>query len=342
MKKSVFYFAALLLCAQMLSSCSSDDSDSYLPGPPVSKWSVVGEASLPSLDTRMAVSFSGYVRYLNWTSGDRISVYDADGNSLGSLVSTPLSYNPAMSEVSGYESLTGTFEAGQQLTYYYPSRSQDYTGQNGTVANVSANHLYVKAEPTVKEVDSDNHLVTMNHAAFSWNMGMAFFRFKDPDGNYLRPTKVVMNAESGRLVQTDDGNGNVTYGPLTVNTVETYDSYPNEIFVAFRTDKTDALDTYTFQVWVGDKYYCSSTSLPASVYTPSKPYAPGKFYSKDITLTAGSLELGNSITNWNANEENGSTTSIVTGDGDVSNGTSTINAWGDGGTTDDTTVTIYE
>ena len=302
----------MLSCAVLLLiSCSSDDGTAAAPQAPDAEsatWTVIGEGALADGQSadgiNRAVSIGGDAgnwRYFNWAGTETIYVYNSAGTQVGTLSVTVSALSTSLVTITGQGSLTGTFTPGETLTYYTPGKAQSFTDQKGTVADVSANHTFLKATPTVASVDAENHILTMNFASFQYAEAMAFFKFKDESGNWLRPEQLTIWTQSGKLVTSVAADGTPSYGSLVINTEQKDDMYPYELFVALKTDYTDGPETYLFQVKSGIHTYQSDPAVPASCYTRSNVYADGQYYAPaGITLPMKPIgaDADNTISPW--------------------------------------------
>jgi len=297
----------MLIGLALWSSCSNDDPTAQDFSS--QQWTITGSGGQGELEGTRAVSFSGKSRFYNWRAGDNIDVYNQYGMYVGSLTVTPDAFNAVVATLTGHSTWTGTFSVGEQLMYYYPTRAADYRGQDGSVKRTSDYYTYMKASPRVTEVDGENRVLHVGFASFSYAGAMAWLKFKRTDETtYLHPTRIIMHAEVGSLVLTDDGAGKRTTGDLDINIAPlsqegNYVEYPLEILVAFRNTNTTDQATYSFRVYEGDaEYRTEHVSLSANVnnnvYTDTRYYAPGGI---EATIDVVPVSVKAEIYNWDDN-----------------------------------------
>ena len=222
-------------------------------------WQVAINAG-PEADTR-AVSVggnNGQTLYTNWDQGDKVRVVKSDGTALEQLSADVSAGNSAYATLTG--TLTGTFSAGDAVTLYYHEASLDYTGQNGTVSNVSSNYSFLEASSTVKEVDAQSHFLKMSDAAFSHRQAFFQLRFVDKDNHPLLLERLSIYADGGKVVLTRPLGSDATYAteslPLTIAPVSATD----QLFFALR-DENGASNTYHFKAVIGSEEYSIERDL---------------------------------------------------------------------------------
>ena len=304
---NILFLMGLVLCA----SCNNDDTatQEIMPSNAPS-WTILGSGGQGEHEETRVVSFSGKTRFYNWRATDNVDVYNQYGMYVGSLAVTPDAFNPALISLTGYSSWQGTFAVGNTLSYYVPARAVDYRGQDGSVKRTSDYYTFMKATPRVNQVDSNNKVLYMSYASFSYAGAMAWLKFKKADETrYLHPTRVIMHAEVGSLVLTDDGAGKKTTGDLDINIAPLsqegdYVEYPLEILVAFRNTNTTDQATYSFTVFEGDaEYRAGYVSLSANVnnnvYSDARYYAPGGI---EATIDVVPVSAKAEIHNWSNND----------------------------------------
>ena len=287
MKKSFIYKSVLLSVLSILAACSTDDLqqpvESYSQ-----TWTVTGEAGLNRGDNTRSISIggtNGYTAYNIWDNNTPIVVKrKSDGSTVGQLSVAISNLNPSLATIEG--EIEGTFAEGEELLYYAPSTSYNFSGQKGTLADISSNFNYLRATATVNKVDAENHILTMGFAAFDWAFALAIFEFQDQAGNPLNPEQVVIHATHDQLV--NQGGEEPLYGDLTIDVDRTTidgDRYPfnrSKVFVAFQNDYTSSADTYTFGIFANGIAYVSDENDAASMWTPSNGYSDGQYFTRPI------------------------------------------------------------
>ncbi len=222
-------------------------------------WQVAINAG-PEVGTR-AVSVggnNGQTLYTNWDQGDKVRVVKSDGTALEQLTADVSAGNSAYATLTG--TLTGTFSVGEAVTLYYHEASLDYTGQNGTVSNVSSNYSFLEASSTVKEVDAQGGFLKMSDAAFSHRQAFFQLRFVDNDNNPLLLERLSIYADGGKVVLTRPLGSDATYAtaglPLTIAPASATD----QLFFALR-DENGASNTYHFKAVIGSEEYSIERDL---------------------------------------------------------------------------------
>ena len=222
-------------------------------------WQVAINAG-PEADTR-AVSVggnNGQTLYTNWDQGDKVRVVKSDGTALEQLTADVSAGNSAYATLTG--TLTGTFSVGEAVTLYYHEASLDYTGQNGTVSNVSSNYSFLEASSTVKEVDAQGGFLKMSDAAFSHRQAFFQLRFVDKDNHPLLLESLSIYADGGKVVLTRPLGSDATYAtaglPLTIAPA----SATGQLFFALR-DENGASNTYHFKAVIGSEEYSIERDL---------------------------------------------------------------------------------
>lgn len=222
-------------------------------------WQVAINAG-PEVGTR-AVSVggnNGQTIYTNWDQGDLVRVVKSNGTPLEQLSADVSAGNTAYATLTG--TLTGTFTVGEALSLYYHEASLDYTGQNGTVSNVSSNYSFLEASSTVKEVDAQGGFLKMSDAAFSHRQAFFQLRFVDKDNNPLLLERLSIYADGGQVVLTKPLNSEATYAtedaPLTIVPA----SATGQLFFSLR-DQNGAANNYHFKAVIGSEEYSIERAL---------------------------------------------------------------------------------
>ena len=250
--KVLRFIPAVLLALGLGASCNRTEISPTRTDLPRT-WQVAINAG-PEADTR-AVSVggnNGQTLYTNWDQGDKVRVVKSDGTALEQLTADVSAGNSAYATLTG--TLTGTFSVGEAVTLYYHEASLDYTGQNGTVSNVSSNYSFLEASSTVKEVDAQGGFLKMSDAAFSHRQAFFQLRFVDNDNNPLLLERLSIYADGGKVVLTRPLGSDATYAtaglPLTIAPASATD----QLFFALR-DENGASNTYHFKAVIGSEEY---------------------------------------------------------------------------------------
>ena len=222
-------------------------------------WQVAINAG-PEVGTR-AVSVggnNGQTLYTNWDQGDKVRVVKSDGTALEQLSADVSAGNTAYATLTG--TLTGTFYVGEPLSLYYHEASLDYTGQNGTVSNVSSNYSFMEASSTVKEVDAVGGFLKMSDAAFSHRQAFFQLRFVDNDNNPLLLESLSIYADGEKVVLTRPLGSDATYATAGVPLTIAPASATDQLFFALR-DENGSSNTYHFKAVIGSEEYSIERAL---------------------------------------------------------------------------------
>lgn len=261
MRNSLFYQALLLGAVALCAACSGSEDLSIKESPSASQtdvWTAVMNATKDSVHVETRGLFyggnDGKRYYTLWDEGDVAEVYNSAGTNVGSL--SPNSYGHTDSQLTG--SLSGTYGVGNPLYVYFPSRALDYTGQDGTIGNLSLKFANMSASTAVKTVDAENHYLDMENASFTANQAYMKIRLTDGDGPRIHPSRLEITSASGKNVKTRAADGTTVYftdvDPLTITTAIENGEYPDELFVAVRNEQATA-DEWHFKAYVGEDIF---------------------------------------------------------------------------------------
>ncbi len=276
--KHLFYPLSIAMAAMTMTACSSDDDAAVEAG--VTGTFQVSINVGPAAQTR-AISVGGndgHTLYTNWDKNDEVQVVKEGATTIaGTLTANVSAGNSAYATLTG--ELTGTFAAGDKVTLHYHTASLDYTGQKGTIADVSTSKSYLTATSTVKQigqttgtVKDDNDYLVMSDAAYEAQQAYLDITFTDDVGQALAITKLEVWTSAGKLVKTAPLDGQTVYAtdasPLTI----TPDAATDRFFLALRDEAgtsntiyfkaTTAGDTYIYrqnlELKYGEYYYAAS------------------------------------------------------------------------------------
>lgn len=195
-----------------------------------------------------------------WDQYDVAQVYK-DGTNVGTL--TPLEIGALKSKLTG--TLEGSYQVGDELTLYMPSPDLDYTGQDGTIGNMSRYFDFMMA--TVKVASVEGSTITTEDLSFKPRQSYLLLKFKDENSLKLHVKQVVIHAANGKLVASQSNGGTPVYtDELIINTVKesSTEDYPSDIYVALFNDEKKKT-SYTVTVLATDgKTYKTKSAM--SVY----------------------------------------------------------------------------
>ena len=258
MKNSFFYHALLCGVAVVYTACSVNDdavTDDLLSDKQTKEWSAYVTASHDSIaeDNTRALFYGGNTkRYANlWDEGDIVHVYKGN-TEVGTM--TPTVYGLESATLSG--TLTGPFAVNDALTLYLPSKAMDFTGQTGTIYDMSLKYSFQTSTTSVTEA-SDN-ILSLNNVTLGHRVFYVRFYLSDseaPNGR-LHPRRIEIHGVSGGdAVQSVAEDGTITYGDLVIQPTEMEDGeYPGEPFISMY-NASDWNTTYRIKAYVGDDIY---------------------------------------------------------------------------------------
>ena len=285
--KHLFYPLSIAMAAMTMTACSSDDDAAVEAG--VTGTFQVSINVGPAAQTR-AISVGGndgHTLYTNWDKNDEVQVVKEGATTIaGTLTANVSAGNSAYATLTG--ELTGTFAAGDKVTLHYHTASLDYTGQKGTIADVSTSKSYLTATSTVKQIgqttgtvkDETNNYLVMSDAAYEAQQAYLDITFTDDVGHALAITKLEVWTSAGKLVKTAPLDGQTVYAtdasPLTI----TPDAATDHFFLALRDEAgtsntiyfkaTTAGDTYIYsqnlELEYGEYYYAASPKTMTMMY----------------------------------------------------------------------------
>jgi hypothetical protein len=283
MNKKLYF--TTVLAGLMLAACSSDDTPEQKSMEPVKEpvrtFYMTVDAAKESNDdnarTTRALSLDGSRLTASWAIGEKVYVYAANGTPYKFWFSGYLEAKSAgtTTQLNGALSLPGTWEGGDiskyvpepyNLTLQFPKAGlRLYTGQKGTLADVSANYDYAVAENVTFDIEGD-HIRAVAAATFHSQQAIVKFTLKDKaDGTtLLNPTSFTVAYNSENIVlseipaatYTTNGNGVlfVAFPALTKEQMEDADVTTSVTLTAVVGGKTYSFtkDPYKFQ---NGKYY---------------------------------------------------------------------------------------
>jgi hypothetical protein len=273
--KHLFYPLSIAMAAMTMTACSSDDDAAVEAG--VTGTFQVSINVGPAAQTR-AISVGGndgHTLYTNWDKNDEVQVVKEGATTIaGTLTANVSAGNSAYATLTG--ELTGTFAAGDKVTLHYHTASLDYTGQKGTIADVSTSKSYLTATSTVKQIgqttgtvkDETNNYLVMSDAAYEAQQAYLDITFTDGAGQALAITKLEVWTSAGKLVKTAPLDGQTVYAtdasPLTI----TPDAATDHFFLALR-DEADTSNTI---------YFVATTASDKYIYSQDLELEYGEYY----------------------------------------------------------------
>lgn len=207
MKKSIFLKISaiiFLMAGVVFCSCSNSNDEPIEPVGPVGPktYTLSIEASKGgSAETRVLTPGDNSL-VSTWETSDKVYVTKSEESSSCGLLQPQSS--GATATLSG--KITGTFAQGDVLTFQYPQEAIDYTGQKGTLADISANYDYSVAEATVGQVGA-NAITVTGLSDFENQQAIVKFTLKDAYGYAVNATSLKVSAEG--LKTSDSATGDI-------------------------------------------------------------------------------------------------------------------------------------
>ena len=197
--------APLLLAAAALAACSSDEQPAAQAEPEQHQWTLVVSASKTDAEisdaTRGVKEGTGETLSSMWTAGTTVEVYDGE-TCVGTLLADASDNGTTLLRGS----ISGTYTPGvSTLQLYSPSKTLDYSGQDGSISGAGgiSTKDFACGTVTVQSVNMRNNLMTTDDCQFTRLQAFAKFTF-----DY--PMKTLQITAEG-----------LESGPLTVTTTET-------------------------------------------------------------------------------------------------------------------------
>ena len=269
--------APLLLAAAALAACSSDEQPAAQAEPEQHQWTLVVSASKTDAEisdaTRGVKAGTGETLSSMWTAGTTVEVYDGE-----TCVGTLLADASVDGTTQLRGSISGTYTPGvSTLQLYSPSKTLDYSGQDGSIsgANGISTKDFVCGTVTVQSVNMRNNMMTTDDCQFT--RLQAF-------------TKFTFDFAMKSLQITADG---LVGSPLTVTAASETATY----YVALRNTEPGVKKQYSF-------YGTSADGTTTFIGTKYGTLMHGDYSRTSVTLQP-SIENGNTST-WGATpgEEN--------------------------------------
>lgn len=276
MKSNFHTLAALLMAGTVLSACSSSDEEileqkTVTPTETSTKYIMNIGVSKGSDAATRALAVDGDNLKSTWNAGEQVGVYFLS-NWRGTLSS-------ASSETNTTH-LTGTVDISEDILhndlyrnenfhFWHPNNQLDYTGQIGTIEDISANHDFAFASVsipnmTITEKTGTGNTRTIEAAQVPLYSGQAIVKFILKAGGGDLDVKSLTIADGyNRLVRTVQENGSITVIPTTPT---------NTLYVALRGIEEANLGLYATTEG-GGVYYFSQ---------PNVTFENGGYY--DVTV----------------------------------------------------------
>lgn len=204
MKQSIFLKISaitFLMAGVVFCSCSNSNDEPIEPVGPKTYTLTIEASKGGSAETRVLEEKEGSL-VSTWKTSDKVYVTKSRESSSCGLLQPQSS--GATATLSG--KITGTFAQGDGLTFQYPRETKDYTGQKGTLADISAKYDYSVATAEVDNV-SENVIAIKNFKGFTNQQAIVKFTLKDAYGYAVNATSLKVSAEG--LKTSDSATGDI-------------------------------------------------------------------------------------------------------------------------------------
>ena len=250
------YFGVLLTVGLALTACSSDDSNTeqvrktYTMTIDATK----GANEAASRATTRALTLDGSTLNASWATSEHVYVQGKLFSNeyfwfVGSIqpqyAGTTTRLNGTISLPAGwtYSSVNEAIGYPNYVTLQFPRPYVlDYTGQIGSLADISAKYDYARAEEVRVNIEADK-VVGVSPVTFVNQQAIVKFTLKDQNNNVINASNLEISADG--LIQTGNTTGTITITPASPTSI---------IFAALRgiasttvtLTATVGSDTYTF------------------------------------------------------------------------------------------------
>lgn len=263
MKKSFFLkitAITFLMAGIVFCGCSKSNDEPIEPVGPKT-YSLTIEASKGGDAKTRALTPGETSLVSTWETSDLVYVTKSGASSsCGSL--QPKS-SGATATLSG--KITGEFAQGDELTFQYPRENIDYTGQIGTLADISAKYDYSKATATV-DVVGTNAITVTGFSGFENQQAIVKFILKDVYGYSVNATSLKVSATG--LKTSGTATGDITVTPTSA-TDEFYVALSGISSTTVSLTATAETDTYVYEksnvTFTNGKYYVITVKMKSAM-----------------------------------------------------------------------------
>ena len=255
MNYNLIRMAALLAAGAVLFSCSKKNLEMIEEVPEFVYSVSVNATKGDGVETR-ALTLEGSTLNASWLTTESVAVKKGSTWATGALV--PES-NGASAVLKGSLTVAGSpIVDGDELFLQFPkSGDPSYSGQKGTIEDISANFDYATATVNVESVNDVTGIITTTNADFVNQQAIVEFVLTN------RTTSAALNVET--LTITAGGNV-ITVGP---------DSATNDLYVAV---PGFAGGAFTLEATIGsNEFYYTNASFPYTI-------ANSSFYKLPVKL----------------------------------------------------------
>lgn len=237
----------LLIVAALLTGCAKDATVEQ------QRWHVSIKADRQNNDAlTRSLYLDGTALKAQWSGTEVLKVYNSSNVEVGTLTAS-------MNLTGGSTTLTGDLTAdvsiGDKLYIWSPSKTRDYSTQDGTVdgTNGISAKDYIKAEIEVQAKDNANHILKTSDATFEHQQSFTKFSVT-PAVHSLKIEAAGMSDITATLSGTTEGNNFYVALPNTGGSAKTFTlTGTTYAGVAFTASKSKQLED--------GKYYVAAMDL---------------------------------------------------------------------------------
>ncbi len=285
MKKSFFLkitAITFLMAGIVFCGCSKSNDEPIEPVGPKT-YSLTIEASKGGDAKTRALTPGETSLVSTWETSDLVYVTKSGASSsCGSL--QPKS-SGATATLSG--KITGEFAQGDELTFQYPRENIDYTGQIGTLADISGKYDYSKATATV-DVVGTNAITVTGFSGFENQQAIVKFILKDVYGYSVNATSLKVSATG--LKTSGTATGDITVTPTSA-TDEFYVALSGISSTTVSLTATAETDTYVYEksnvTFTNGKYYVITVKMKSAMLDEPLTFEAVKEGETTITFSNG-------------------------------------------------------
>ena len=264
---SISAMAAMIAMTATFSACSSDDEQT--------EQTTTSKLILDADKTDYFDADEGYTRAISlsddgmsintaWQTSDVVTVFKDNWQSkIGELnphpEKVPAGSSPQRTKLEGFITYNN-LKAGDALNLIYPRPDWNYTGQKGTIEDISKNFDYITTNINVVYIDAnDTQNPVYSTTALFGKAQQTIVRFTllKADGTALPVPELSITTAGNQLVKACSLNGTATEkgGALVITPA----SATNVFYVAIRNDN-EGSDQYTLTANVDGKVYTYTKS----------------------------------------------------------------------------------
>lgn len=234
-----YIFAALCLLAGGLASCSNNDDEQ----PANNTWTLNVKATKSDTPATRALSYDGTNITATWKTGETVDVRaNLELISRGTLKAQSDGATAVLKGTIGIPDGISGYAVGNVLSLWYPDyrESNAYSGQIGTLEDISAHFDYAHAGVTVTSVDESSHVLTTTDADFT--NAQAIVKFTLLDNTDPEDVKNLYVKE----LHVSNGSTEIANATLSLASNVVWMAIPEVSDATINLTATDGVNTYSY------------------------------------------------------------------------------------------------